>query len=168
MKKRNNILLYIIFVVVIVVIITIFILFFSFFSKIDKHVYEVSLGSIAFDDNFNYIKVEGTSQMKQRIDGNYYIYEEKEGKQYKYKIGERAIIYNASDGNVKLYGNAYQVMSNGDVINVEGEVKISKVGATKFYKLADRKYLIVANEINSLNSFSEKTLKGALFNLIIQ
>lgn len=157
MKKRNNMFLYIVFVVATVIIITVFILFFNVFSKIDKRIYDVNIGSIAFDDNFNYIKTEGTSQISQKLDGMYYIFEEKEGKQYKYKVGNQAIIYNASDNNLLLYGKAYQVMNDGSVVTVEGETKIPKLGNTKFYKLADRKYLIVDREINSVNDNVVKT-----------
>lgn len=151
MKKRNNISLYIIFVVIIVFIVTVFILFFSVFNKIDKQIYQVEEGSIVFDDDFGYIKVEELSNISQKLDGNYYIYEETNDKNLKYKIGQNAVIYNEQRGAVYIYGKVYQVTATGNVDTVEGETEIIVNDVPSFYKLADRKYLIVGKDIRSVS-----------------
>ena len=50
---------------------------------------------------------------------------------------------------MKLYGKYYEI-SSGDEINItSGETVIKSTALTKFYKLEDRKYLVVDKEIKS-------------------
>lgn len=155
MKKRNNIVSYVVLVVIFVVIITIFILFFSFFSNENKLVYHVNKDSVVFDDNFNYIRLNSEAEIMKKFDGYYYIFDEEGDEKLKYKIGQTAIVY--AENVIYIYGNAYEVLSNGDVENVTGETKVLTNGQTRFFKIADRKYLIVSKDIKSVNDNSVNT-----------
>lgn len=150
-RKINNKAMYIILVIIVVGIISLFGYFISMFRKYDKNEYEALASSILFDKDFNYIKVQEKASLKQRYDGNYYLYENKDKQDYKYKIGKTAVIYHINDNYIHLYGNVYQIEEKGEVIAHTGETKIAKTSPTKFFKLADRKYLMVDSEIRSIN-----------------
>ena len=66
-----------------------------------------------------------------------------------YELGNTAISYNEKTGEIILYGKYYEIGS-GDLIDVtDGETVIKSSVITKFYKLADRKYLVVDKDIKT-------------------
>ena len=150
LESKNRV-LFIILVIVVVIIITMFVVFMSIFNSFDKNEYDTAENSVLFDKDYNYVKVLGDAKLKQNYDGLYYLYEKKDNKSYKYKIGKTAIVHKDNDNYIYLYGKAYQVQATGDVIALTSENKVVKSSPTKFFKLADRKYLMVDSSIKSLN-----------------
>ena len=148
--------LFIILSIIIILIILLFVYFIRFFNRFDNNRYDIEAGSIIYDDDFNYIKVEGDAYLDQQLDGNYYLIDEVDNKRQKYKIGNTAVVYHEGDYRLYLYGLAYQVLETGEVKTLKGQTEIAKTSPTKFYKLQDRKYLFVDSNIrtddNSINT----------------
>ena len=155
--KKNTIKSFGLLSIFVVVIVVTFGIFIYKYLSFDKTKYEVAVGSILYDDEMNFIQVAGDAYITQKMDKNYYLYEEKEGETYKYNLGKNSVVYRENDSNIYLYGKGFQVLSSGDVNVVEGETKIVKSSPTKFFKLADRKYLIVDSAITSVDNNVVKT-----------
>lgn len=141
-KNRNS---FIILILIALVIICLFIFFINLFKNFDNKEYKISNGSVLYTDSLDFIKTKKDATLNQKIDGKYYLEEDKK----QTRIGTHAVVYNNNDYNLNLYGKAYQVFENGDVSIKKGKIVISKSSPSKFYKLADRKYLFVDGTIKS-------------------
>ena len=122
-----------------VLIIIMFSLVIRLFLSIDKKEYQVIPGTLVFDKDKTIVKVESNATIKMKWNKEYYLkYNDKE-----IGLGTSAISYNEDTGELHLYGRYYEI-SAGDEINITSDETIIKSTAlTKFYKLADRKYLVV-------------------------
>lgn len=155
-KEKNNGKIYAILILIVIVVVALFTFFIYLFTKYDKTEYEVTVGSVLYDENQEYIKTEGEAYLTQKFDRKYYLYEKINGKTKRYNLGKNAVLYKEGDMYIYLYGTAYQVLSSGDVDTLSGETKIVKTSPTKFFKLDDRKYLIVDGQIRSENVLDTK------------
>jgi len=149
--KIKNKRTFFILVFVIILTICIFGFFIHKYNSYDKNVYNVTKNSILFGKDNNYIKLDKDGVLKQKIDGNYYLYINNDSDATKYEIGRNAVIYNSDDSYIYLYGKAYEINSSGEVSLVSKETKIAKNQGSKLYKLEDRKYLITDKKIKSAN-----------------
>lgn len=141
-KNKRNIA---IIIAISVLIIVMFSLIIKIFLSTDKNDYLVSSGSIVFDKDKTIIKLEKDGIIKQKWNKEYYLIYNEEN----IELGDTAIAYNESDSSIHLYGKYYEI-SSGDEINITSDETIIKDTAiTKFYKLSDRKYLVVDKEIKS-------------------
>lgn len=131
----------------------ILIIIFSFFiNKVitnGKLVYEIDAGSIMYDKDKNLIKIDEDATLKIKWNDMYYL-------MYKddvYLLGKNAIIYNPAKSQMNLYGKYYEVTSQGEdkVIIHEDETLVS-TNESKFYKIEDRKYLLIDNTIKTENN----------------
>ena len=150
MRKYNNktkktmIIILILFVVIVVI--------FSYAIKksidIDRTAYEIKSGVIMFDKEQNMITTSNVGILRIKWGGDYYLkYNDKD-----YDIGSHAVVYNTNNGNITLYGKYYEVTKTGEVEVTKGETLIKSSVNSKFYKLADRKYLIIDRTIESEDS----------------
>lgn len=115
---------------------------------IDKTAYEISSGSILFDKEYNMLTTNQEGILRIKWGGNYYLkYNDKDC-----DIGTHAVIYNSNNGDTALYGKFYEVTKEGEVEVIKGENIIKSSVNSKFFKLADRKYLIVDRTIESSDS----------------
>ena len=129
-------------------IIVIFSLFLKKAIDVGKTVYKVAASSILFDKDMNMITTSDEGIVRIKWGGDYYlIYNDKE-----YDLGDHSVIYHSNNGDITLYGKYYEVNSNGDVNTIKGENKIKSSVNSKFYKLSDRKYLIIDRTIESKSS----------------
>ena len=130
----------------------IFIVIFSLFIKrsidVAKTAYQVDIGSILFDNDKNMITTTTESKIKMKWAGNYYLQYDNDN----YNLGNHSVVYNSTTGDITLYGKFYEVKNNGKVKVIKDENKLKSSVNSKFYKLADRKYLIVDRTIESTNS----------------
>ena len=126
-----------------VLIIIMFSLVIRLFLSIDKKEYQVIPGTLVFDKDKTIVKVESNATIKMKWNKEYYLkYNDKD-----IELGTSAISYNEDTGELHLYGRYYEI-SAGDEINITSDETIIKSTAlTKFYKLEDRKYLVVFKEI---------------------
>ena len=141
-KNKRNIGIIIAFAVV-------FAIIFSYFLyrqiNLSKIQYKIENGSIVFDYDKNNILLESDGVIKKKWNKNYYlIYDDEQT-----KIGENVISYNNNSNSLSLYGTFYQVDSKNEVELTEEETKLNNLGISRFYKIADRKYLLVDSSIKS-------------------
>jgi len=141
-------------IVISVIIIVMFSLVISLFLKADKEEYQVLSGTLVFDKDKTIIKVDNNDGIiKTKWNNDYYLIYNKKN----YELGDTAISYNENNGQITLYGRYYEI-SSGDEIKVTSDETIIKDSAlTKFYKLADRKYLVVDKDIKSSDGLISTT-----------
>lgn len=136
---------FIIIVVLAVIIICIFSLFIYKYSKISKIEYVIEAGTVLQDDEKNYITLDDDAVLKIRWNKDYYLVYNDE----KVDLGDNVIAYNTITGSMKLYGNFYEINSDGKIIELKDENLLPNTTNCKFYKLDDREYLLVDSKISS-------------------
>ncbi len=148
-NKSKNKILFVIFVFIILLIISI--LVFSVYRTKGKNLeqYKISSNSIVYDDDYSYLEINTNSILKKEWDNQYYLYSDKNTK--KSSLGTETVIYNKPKNQVNIYGDVYQVFSNGDINEKTGKTSVSNVSDFQFFKLNDRKYLIIGELIKSDN-----------------
>lgn len=140
-------------IVISVIIIIMFSLVINLFLSADKKEYQVLANTLVFDKDKTIVKVDNSGIIKIKWNNKYYlIYDE-----FDYELGDTAIAYKEDTGKIFLYGRYYEI-SSGDEIKVTSDETVIKNSAlTKFYKLADRKYLVVDKEIKSSDGILSTT-----------
>ena len=136
---------FIIIVVVAIFIVCIFSLFIYKYSKTSKIEYKIESGTVLQDVERNYITVDDDAVLKMGWNDNYYLLYNDE----KIVLSDKVIAYNTLTGGMKLYGNFYEILSDGKIVEHNKETVLANTTDAKFYKLDDRKYLIVSGEIKS-------------------
>ena len=110
--------------------------------------YTIATASVFFDADKNQIKTEEEATLKIKWSNNYYLdYQEED-----ITLGSNPIIYNEESAKLSLYGKYYEVTKDAAVNTIEDENIINPLVETKFYKVADRKYLLVSDTIKSLDA----------------
>lgn len=128
-----------------VLIIIIFSLFIVKFISIKKIEYSLDKGIIIFDVDKNRVSIDKNTTMRLKWNGNYYLdYSDNE-----VILGRRVISYNEFTKTVDLYGKFYEINDNGEVNITKDVNSINTQGDSKFYKLEDRKYLLIDRVIKS-------------------
>lgn len=128
-----------------ILIIIIFSLFIIKFVSIKKVEYSLNKGTVLFDADYNKLNIDKSVIMKLKWNGNYYISSEDNDT----ILGRRVVAYNELTKNLDLYGKYYEILSNGEV-NIDKDItNINTQSESKFYKLEDRKYLLVDRSIRS-------------------
>ena len=112
-----------------------------------KEKYQVSKNACIYDYNYNYIELESGAQIQKKWNNNYYLKEDETKKEY--KLGKYSVSYDTSRRNLDLFGNFYQVLKGGDVNKLTEHNSINAMQESKFYKIDDRKYLIVSRDIKN-------------------
>ena len=145
LKNKRSI---IIIIIISIVIISIFSFFIYKYIKVSKVDYLVSSNSLLFDINKTPVVVNDNAKLKIKWNNNYYlIYKEKE-----IVLGKQAVVYNELNNNLKLYGTFYEVKGKDSVVINNNETELKNLTSSKFYKLEDRKYLIVGKSITSTDN----------------
>ena len=140
-------------IVISVIIIIMFSLIISLFLNAEKKEYQVVDGTLVFDKDKTIVKVDNSGIIKTKWNNDYYLIYNDDN----YELGDTAIAFNEGSGYIYLYGRYYEI-GNGDEIKVTSdETVIENSALTKFYKLADRKYLVVDNKIKSSDGLLSTT-----------
>ena len=129
-------------------IIVIFSLFLKKAIDVGKTAYTVKSGSILFDKDENMITTTSSGTLRIKWGGDYYLIHDDKN----YDLGSHSVVYDSSSGDISLYGKFYGVNKTGKVETIKGENKIKSSVNSKFYKLADRMYLIIDRTIESKDS----------------
>ena len=136
-----------------IIIIIMFSLVIKFFLSLSKEEYIVSKGNIVFDKDKTTIKLYSEGKFKTKWKGEYYLtYDGKD-----YELGNTALAFNEETTEIKLYGRYYEISSGSEINITSNETTIKNSLLTKFYKLADRKYLIIDKEIKSADNLLSTT-----------
>lgn len=127
------------------IIVVIFSLFLKKAIDIEKIEYKVLASSVLFDKEKNIITTTLDGIIKVKWGGDYYLkYNEKN-----YNLGDHAVVYNTNSGDISLYGTYYEVTRDNKVNVIENENVVESSVNSRFFKLADRKYLIIDRTIES-------------------
>lgn len=113
--------------------------------KLSKIKYELESNTILFDIDKNTILLNETSTIKKKWNNKYYL----KYKDENYQIGTHVIAFNNTATSLTLYGEFYEVDKASKVNITEEETKLNNLSITRFYKIADRKYLIVDSNIST-------------------
>ena len=118
-----------------------------------KDKYEISSSSCIYDNKSNYIELENDALISKKWTGNYYLKEDITKKEY--KLGNYSIAFNKNKRSLDLFGTFYEVKKGGDVLKISDYNYINNTMQDKFYKIDDRKYLIIGKKIkNNTGSLS--------------
>ena len=140
-------------IVISVIIIVMFSLVINLFLGTEKKEYEVLSNTLVFDKDKTIIKVDTSGKIKTKWNNDYYlIYNDND-----YELGETAIAYKEDTGEIFLYGKYYEISSGDEIKITSDETVIKNSALSKFYKLADRKYLVVDKEIKSSDGLLSTT-----------
>jgi len=140
-------------IVISVIIIIMFSLVIRMFLTSEKKEFDVLASTLVFDKDKTIVKVVDSAVIKTKWNNDYYLICNDEN----YELGDTAIAYKEDTGEIFLYGKYYEIGS-GDEINVTSDETVIKNSAlTKFYKLADRKYLVIDREIKSSDGLLSTT-----------
>lgn len=150
MKNKRNIG---VIIAISIIIIIMFSLIIRFFFTMNREEYTIASGSIVFDKDKTLIKLDNDGIIKTKWKGEYYLIYNDEN----YELGNTALAFNENTTEIKLYGRYYEISSGSEINITSDETIISNSLITKFYKLADRKYLIVDKEIKSLDNLLSTT-----------
>lgn len=127
------------------------IIIFSYFVYkdigISKIEYNVLSGSVLYDVDKDMIKLDKDGIIKKKWGKKYYlIYNDKN-----YLLGNDSVVYTPSNGNISLYGKFYEIKEDATVEIQEDETKLESSLVSRFYKIEDRKYLLVSSSIYTDN-----------------
>lgn len=151
-KKGRNKITFITFIIFVILIILLFTIVIIKGLKTNKDIYEVSSSSLVYDENYNNIEIKDKATITKKWNNKYYL-DTKEGK---HTLGQFSVVYNENDYRMYTYGDCYKIYENGDTEKITGENEIIRTSEETFYKISDRKYLIVSSNIkdttNSLNT----------------
>ena len=116
---------------------------------IDKNIYTVVSGSFTYDAENSYVKLESQGTLQQKWDKKYYlsVADKEKSKNKVYSLGNDVVLFNEKDTTLKLYGANFRIDTNGNVTFNDKEVDIVSNTSPLFYKLDDRKYLMVSKQI---------------------
>ena len=153
-NKRN----FIIILVISIIIIGIFSLFIYKYKQAGKIEYNIKTGSIIQDNNKNFFDIEEDAKLKVRWNGSYYLIYQGN----KISLGKKVIVFDTISGSMKLYGKYHEIKEDGKIVENINETTIANTTDTKFYKLADREYLLVDREITS----TDKTINASNYLLV--
>lgn len=143
LNKKNKIYI-ILFAVIIISIIGILVVSMKLSNENKSiNVYDISKDSVVFDSN--------TTLVDTSLGGTI---EAKWNKTFSYNngsvvsdLGKSPVVYEKDSDTIKIFGNVHKVNSSGNIESKSGLTDISNTSNDEFYKLNDRVYLIISNEI---------------------
>ena len=141
-RNKRSFLIISILSIAVIVVFSLFIYKYLHTSKIE---YIIEAGSVVQDVNKNYISIEEDAILKKRWNDSYYlIYQDN-----KINLGKNVVAYNTISGKMQLYGTFYEIEETGKIVLNKDETILANTTVPKFYKLADREYLLIDKRIVS-------------------
>ena len=141
-KNKTNIFIV---VVISVAILASIALFMKRVNSASKDEYLIDANSFLYDADKNMWNLSGTGTIKEKWNGNYYLSYEKED----IKLNPQVVVFNNASRIINLYGKIYKINEDETIEALSGETIVETPNKPKFYKLADRKYLLIASSIKS-------------------
>lgn len=108
-----------------------------------SNIYDISTNSVIYDINDALLDTKEGGNISKSWDNQYYYTTENE----KHDLGKKSVVYEKATEEVFVFGNNNQVLLNGSVIENNDKTTISDLNSPAFYKIDDRKYLIISKEI---------------------
>lgn len=134
--------------IIAIILIVIFSFFIYKFIKIGKVEYKLDSGTVIMDNNNDSMVLKENATLKMKWTGNYYLKYNNSKKEE--VLSPNVISY--EDGKIHLYGKFFEVKNKDDIVITKDETKIDNISTPRFYKIEDRKYLLVSGSIISSDS----------------
>ena len=149
MRKLNRkaIVSFNIYTAAIVLILVLFVVIVLNVSKAEAAEYTLPAGSIVFDKSDYPITTAVDGRITKTVDNCYVLRLATGGREY--SLGATSVAYEQQSGKVRLFGDGYRVFGDGSVNKLGGETRIEDFSSPSFFKLDDRKYVIVGAAIQS-------------------
>lgn len=134
--------------IIAIILIVIFSFFIYKFIKIGNVEYKLDSGTVIMDNNNDSMVLKENATLKMKWTGNYYLkFDDSKKKEV---LSPNVISYD--DGKIYLYGKFFEVRNKDDIVITKDETKIDNISTPRFYKIEDRKYLLVSGSIISSDS----------------
>lgn len=134
--------------IIAIILIVIFSFFIYKFIKIGNVEYKLDSGTVIMDNNNDSMVLKENATLKMKWTGNYYLKFDDSKKEE--VLSPNVISYD--DGKIHLYGKFFEVRNKDDIVITKDETKIDNISTPRFYKIEDRKYLLVSGSIISSDS----------------
>lgn len=134
--------------IIAIILIVIFSFFIYKFIKIGNVEYKLDSGTVIMDNNNDSMVLKENATLKMKWTGNYYLKFDDSKKEE--VLSPNVISY--GDGKIYLYGKFFEVRNKDDIVITKDETKIDNISTPRFYKIEDRKYLLVSGSIISSDS----------------
>ena len=147
LNAKNKILI-IIFVVIILTIIGILVYSVKKVGLNNSSLYTITDKSVLFADDYSSINTKSGGSIKKTWNSEYHYVS---NDNVSYTLGDTPVIYETVTGEVVVIGTKYHVIADGTVNKIDEVFKVDNSANPYFFKLADRKYLIIYREIYDEN-----------------
>lgn len=147
--KVKNTFQFVLITIITIVIIAMFILAIRHISRFDTSTYSIDANYHTYNKELEYVTTTGKAKLKMQFDGDYKLIDYVDSLKTTNNLGKNAVLTNDSSSQINLYGIFYEVMEDGTVKKINKENKINKLNGSRFYKINDRKYLIIDKRITS-------------------
>ena len=146
MRKLNvkNKIFIVLFSFIILVIIGILIYAVKIVGNKGSKVYDVTSNTVLFAADSNQIDTKNGGKVEKKWNGDYYYLA---SNQETYKLGKNPVVFDSSSEKITLLGNSYQIYKDGNVSLIKDIVTLNDLTVPLFYKLGDRIYLVISDEI---------------------
>lgn len=150
-----------VFIFTLIILLIIFILIFAArkVGASKNNVYTVTSNTILFANDSNFIDTKSGGKIEKRWNNKYYYLSSDNDS---YLLGDSPVIYESSSETVTLLGKKYLIGADGSVILNKEKISFNDTSQIAFYKLNDRVYLIVSDEIYN----SDKSIYASKYLLV--
>lgn len=144
--SNKNKLFILLFSFIIIVIVVIFVYSIRMSGKFDEttSIYSISTNSVVYNDESVLLDTKQGGNILRNWDKSYYFVSNDDKS---YDLGDRTVIYEKAVEQVYIFGDNHFISSNGNVTKNSDQTVIENTNNASFYKLDDRAYLVIANEI---------------------
>lgn len=114
--------------------------------------YEISEEATVYSDENEYVDMTSEGKLSKSWDGKYYL---KLKDKTTYCLGENTVIFDNKTHSLTFYGESYRIYDGGLVDTLPEVTEVVDFSVPMLYKLRDRFYVMVGNQIDSTDgSFS--------------
>ena len=132
-----------VFFIIIILIIGILFAYLCIIAEKEEPSYQLLPNSFFYDKDNNSVELLSKSEVEKKWDGNYII----DDSNLKYILGKNGIVFNKNSNTLDIFGTIYKVSLGAEVEKYITKTEILDYSENQLYKLDDRKYLIIGNEI---------------------
>lgn len=147
LNKKNKLFIGL-FIIIILAIIGILIYSVKLAGYKNNTVYNISDNHVLFADDYSVIDTKTGGKISKSWDNEYKFISNDD---VSYPLGNNSVIYDATTGEIVVVGKKYQIISDGNVEETEENFIAKDSVMPYFFKLQDRKYLIIYKEITDTN-----------------
>lgn len=107
---------------------------------------EAQPGDLIYKNDDDILQLDEVGKIEKKWDGNYYLITSSR----KENLGSSSILYSNSLNQLTLLGSSYRIYSDGTTLKGTNTI-INKFDETSLYKLDDRTYAFIGNDVHSLD-----------------